>query len=463
MSTTGVAAVILAAGKGTRMKSQKAKVLHPLAGKPMVHYPLAAAREVGADPLVLVVGHQGDEVRESLGDKGLTFVTQAEQLGTGHALLCAAEALQGFRGDLLLLCGDVPLIRAETLSRLLNYHRQEGAALTVLTATLDDASGYGRIVREGDSLTAIVEEKDASEEQKTIREINTGLYVFSAPFVFEALRSIGCDNAQGEYYLTDTVAAARGAGHRVRAMQVPDAIETLGVNDRSQLAEAAAVLRQRINLGHMLSGVTLPDPVSTYIDAGVSIGPDTVVFPGAHLQGDTLVGCGCTVEAGVMVKGCTIGDKVHLKAGSVLEGAEVGPGCAIGPMAHLRPGTVLKGDNKIGNFVETKKARLDIGSQASHLTYLGDAEVGKDVNFGCGTITCNYDGRDKHLTVVEDEVFVGSDVQLVAPVKIGRNALLAAGSTITKDVPADALAVSRSEQKIVAGWSLKHKKSKKKS
>ncbi len=461
MSIERLAAVILAAGKGTRMKSERAKVLHELAGFPMAHYPVAAARVVGAEPLVLVVGHQGDEVAAALADEGIRFVTQHEQLGTGHALLCAAEALQGFDGDLLLLCGDVPLIRAATLERLLTYHRTEGAAVTVLTAELDDASGYGRIVRDGDDLAAIVEEKDANPEQKAIREINTGLYVFSAPYVFEALQDVGCDNAQGEYYLTDVVAAARRNGHRVRALVVDDVVETLGVNDRSQLAEAAAVLRRRINQAHMLAGVTLPDPRSTYIDAGVTIGADTLVFPGAHLLGETALGAGCVVEPGVIVRDSQIAAGVHLKAGSVLEGAEVGPGCAIGPMAHLRPGTVLVGDNKIGNFVETKKARLDIGSQASHLTYLGDAEVGRDVNFGCGTITCNYDGRDKHLTVVEDNVFVGSDVQLVAPVRIGRNALLAAGSTITKDVPADALALSRCEQKVIPGWSLKHKKSKK--
>jgi len=462
MKQQGVAAVILAAGKGTRMKSGRAKVLHELAGYPMVHYPLVAARAVGAEPLVLVVGHQGDEVRGALEERGVSFVVQEEQLGTGHALLCAADALQGFHGDLLLLCGDVPLIRGETLERLLAYHREQGAAVTVLTATLEDASGYGRIVRSGDDLAAIVEEKDATPEQKAIREINTGLYVFSAPYVFEALQHVGCDNAQGEYYLTDVVAAARGAGHRVRALVVEDVVETLGINDRVQLAEAAAVLRQRINRRHMLAGVTLPDPLATYIEAEVVIGADSLVHPGAHLQGRTVIGAGCIVEPGVLARDCIVADGVHLKAGSVLEGAEVGPGCAIGPMAHLRPGTVLAGDNKIGNFVETKKVHLDTGSQASHLTYLGDAEVGKDVNFGCGTITCNYDGRDKHVTVVEDDVFVGSDVQLVAPVRIGRNALLAAGSTITKDVPADALALSRCEQKVIAGWSLKHKKSKKK-
>ncbi|PLY07760.1 MAG: bifunctional UDP-N-acetylglucosamine diphosphorylase/glucosamine-1-phosphate N-acetyltransferase GlmU [Desulfuromonas sp.] len=462
MTQQGVAAVILAAGKGTRMKSECAKVLHELAGAPMVHYPLAAAREVGAEPRVLVVGHQGEAVEAAMAGPGVSFVTQQEQLGTGHALLCAAEALQGFQGDLLLLCGDVPLVRSETLKALLNYHREQSAAVTVLTATLEDASGYGRIVREGEALAAIVEEKDADAEQKAIREINTGLYVFSAPYVFEALQHVGCDNAQGEYYLTDVVAAARGAGHRVRALAVEEAIETLGVNDRSQLAEAAAVMRQRINRAQMLAGVTLPDPAATYIDAGVSIGADSLVHPGAHLRGTTKLGRNCIVEPGVVVSDCRIGDGVHLKVGSVLEEAEVGPGCVIGPMAHLRPGTQLAGDNKIGNFVETKKVRLDRGSQASHLTYLGDAEVGKDVNFGCGTITCNYDGRDKHVTVVEDDVFVGSDVQLVAPVRIGRNALLAAGSTITKDVPADALALSRSEQKMIPGWSLKHKKSKKK-
>ncbi len=457
-----LAAVILAAGKGTRMKSNLPKVLHEVAGQPMVLYPARIARDLGADPAVLVIGHEAEAVREALAGEELGFALQAEQLGTGHALLCAEQELQGFSGTLLLLCGDVPLLRRQTLERLLNYHAAQQAAVTVLTAEMTDPHGYGRIVRDGEAVLRIVEEKDAAPKEKAIREINTGIYAFEAPFVFEALRGVGRDNAQNEYYLTDVVAAARAAGRKVCALVAGDAEEAMGINDRVQLARAGALMRERINEVHMRAGVTLVDPAAAYIDPQVEIGPDTVVHPGAHLRGSTRLGSGCIVEPGVMVTDCRIGEGVHLKAGSVLSESQIGDHSAIGPMAHLRPGTVLAGHNKIGNFVETKKSVIGNGSQASHLTYIGDAELGTGVNIGCGTITCNYDGVNKHKTIIEDDVFVGSDTQFVAPVRIGRNSLIAAGSTITKDVPPDALALSRAEQKIIPGWSLKHKKSKKK-
>ncbi|BCR06728.1 bifunctional protein GlmU [Desulfuromonas versatilis] len=458
-----LAAVILAAGKGTRMKSQLPKVLHEVAGQPMALFPARLARGLGAAPAVLVVGHEAEAVREALADEQLRFALQAEQLGTGHALLCAEPELEGFSGTLLLLCGDVPLLRRETLERLLDYHAAQQAAVTVLTAEMADPTGYGRIVRDGEAVLRIVEEKDAAAGEKAIREINTGIYAFEAPFVFEALRGVGRDNAQGEYYLTDVVAAARAAGRKVCALVAGDAEEAMGINDRVQLARAGALMRQRINEAHMRAGVTLVDPAAAYIEPQVEIGPDTVIHPGAHLRGRTRLGAGCIVEPGVVVSDCSIGEGAHLKAGSVLSEAQLGDHCAVGPMAHLRPGTVLAGHNKIGNFVETKKSVIGQGSQASHLTYIGDAELGRGVNIGCGTITCNYDGVNKHKTIIEDDVFVGSDTQFVAPVRIGRNSLIAAGSTITKDVPADALALSRAEQKIIPGWSLKHKKSKKKS
>lgn len=452
MSELKLAAVILAAGKGTRMKSQQAKVLHPIAGRPMAAYPVGIARDLGADPCILVVGHQADEVREALADDTLAFALQQEQLGTGHALLCAQQALKDFSGDLLLLCGDVPLIRRETLERLLAYHRSEQAAVTVLTAELADPRGYGRIVRDGAEVLRIVEEKDASQKEKLIREINTGLYVFAAPFVFEALHGVGRDNAQNEYYLTDVVAAARAAGKNVRALSVLDPAEAMGINDRVQLAEAARILRERINRQHMLAGVSLVDPQNTYIDAGVAISADTLIHPNVHLRGATRIASDCEIEPGAVITDCILGSGVHVKAGTVMSEAQIGASCNLGPMAHLRPGTVLKGRNKLGNFVETKKAVFDDKAQASHLTYIGDAEVGKNVNIGCGTITCNYDGVNKYQTIIEDDVFVGSDTQFVAPVRIGRGSLIAAGSTITKDVPPDALALSRTEQKIIEGW-----------
>ncbi len=452
MGKTQRAAVILAAGQGTRMKSQRPKVLHEVAGMPMVYYPLQLARNLGCAPRLMVVGHGADQVEDSLSASGAAFVRQEQQLGTGHALGCAAAPLSAFEGTLLLLCGDVPLLRRETLERLLSYHEAEAAAVTVLTAEVADPCGYGRIVRDGAEVLRIVEEKDASAKEKALREINTGIYAFAAPFVFAALEAIGCDNAQGEYYLTDVLAIARQRGARVRALAAGDAGEAQGINDRVQLAAAGAEMRRRINEGLMRSGVTLVEPLAAFIDPTVTIGADTVIAPGVHLHGTTSIGRECRIEPGVVVHDCSIGDGVHLKAGSVLEGSRVGDVCSIGPMAHLRPGTVLAGHNKLGNFVETKKAILAERAQASHLTYLGDAEIGRNVNIGCGTITCNYDGANKHRTIIGDDVFVGSDVQFVAPVEIGRGSLIGAGSTITKDVPADALAIARSEQKIVPGW-----------
>ncbi len=457
MDTKQRAAVILAAGKGTRMKSELPKVLHHVAGLPMAAWPARLTRELGCEPAVMVIGHGADDVEKALGDSGMRFVRQEEQLGTGHALLCARPALEGFAGALLLLCGDVPLLRLQSLERLLNYHHTQGAAVTILTAEMSDPHGYGRIVREGEEVLRIVEEKDATAREKTIREINTGIYAFETPFVFEALRGVGRDNAQGEYYLTDVVAVARAAGKKVCALAVAEPAETMGINDRVQLAEAGALMRRRINEELMRGGVTFIDPAAAYIDPAVEIGPDTIIHPGVHLRGATRLGRGCIVEPGVIVTDCAIGDSVHLKAGSVMAESRIGDKCAIGPMAHLRPGTVLAGNNKLGNFVETKKAVLGEKSQASHLTYLGDTEIGRNVNIGCGTITCNYDGVNKHKTTIEDDVFVGSDTQFVAPVRIGRGSLIAAGSTITKDVPPDSLALSRTPQVNKEGWKLKKK------
>jgi bifunctional UDP-N-acetylglucosamine pyrophosphorylase/glucosamine-1-phosphate N-acetyltransferase len=461
--SVALSAVILAAGQGTRMKSALPKVLHPVAGQPMLAHVLAAAREVGAAAVVTVVGHGAERVKAAFAAAGMDFVPQAEQLGTGHALQCAAPALAGFVGELLLLCGDVPLLRGATLQALVEHHRNQRAAVTVLTARLDDPRGYGRIIRGVDGVERIVEEKDATPAERTVCEINTGIYIFAAPRVFELLAGLTNDNAQGEYYLTDVIAAARTAGEKVAALPVARAEEAMGINDRMQLAEAGRAMRARINETHMRAGVTLLDPATTYIEPAVTIGPDTIIHPGVHLRGRTAIGCDCELEPGVIVTDCILADRVHVKAGSVLNGSTVGADTDIGPMAHLRPGTVLAGENKIGNFVETKKAAIGQGSKASHLTYLGDAEIGAGVNIGCGTITCNYDGVNKHVTVIEDEVFVGSDVQFVAPVRIGRGSLIGAGSTITRDVPAEALAITRAEQKIIEGWAARKRAKAKKS
>ena len=454
----GLAAVVLAAGKGTRMKSGRAKVLHPMCGRPMLFYPLEAARRAGFRQLKVVIGHQAEQVRVSFADDDISWIEQTDQLGTGHALLCAAEALRGYSGPLLLLCGDVPLIKADTLEQLQNYHVQQKAAVTVLTAEMPNPHGYGRIIRDGEQVLRIVEEKDAGDAQRQICEINTGTYVFDAAFVLKALKGLNKNNAQGEYYLTDVVAAAVAEGLTTRALCVDDPTEVMGINDRRQLAEAEVLMRWTMNSELLYAGVSMIDPTTVYIDQGVTVGTDTMLHPNVQLRGRTRLGRNCIVESGVVVVDSEIADGVHLKAGSVIEGSQIGEKCEIGPMAHLRPGNIFAGHNKIGNFVETKKSVFGKGSKASHLTYIGDAEVGRNVNFGCGTITCNYDGVNKHKTTIEDDVFIGSDTQFVAPVTIGRNSLIAAGSTITKDVPADALALSRTDQKIVDGWRLRKQK-----
>lgn len=452
-----LAAVILAAGQGTRMKSELPKVLHPIAGRPMLSHVVKTASVLDAMPIVPVIGHGAELVRTTLAEEELAFAIQEEQLGTGHALLCAESSLNGFSGDLLLLCGDVPLLRESTLQGLLEHHRTTSASVTILTAQMKDPTGYGRIIRGANGVERIVEEKDASGSERQVDEINTGIYVFRAPEAFEFLRGLDNSNAQGEYYLTDIVAAARKAGERVEALLVETAAEAMGINDRVQLSQAEAIMRQRINEAHQRAGVTLVDPATTYIEHDVVIGPDTLIHPGVHLRGKATIGSGCEIEPGVVVTDCTIADRVHLKPGSVLSESCLGEDCAVGPMAHLRPGTVLSGSNKIGNFVETKKAVLGEKSQASHLTYIGDASLGKNVNIGCGTITCNYDGVNKHQTTIGDDVFVGSDTQFVAPVTIGRGSLIGAGSTITKDVPEDALAITRVEQKNVEGWAIRNR------
>jgi len=452
-----LASIILAAGKGTRMKSGLIKVLHPIAGLPMIAWPVAAARDAGSDTNVLVIGHQATAVQGVFrGAADIRCAMQEEQLGTGHAVACALETLAGFRGTVLILCGDTPLLRSETVQSMLTFHRTNHAAVTVLTALVKDPYGYGRVVRDPSGrVTRIVEQKDAAPEEQAICEINSGIYCMDSDFLFNNIRGIGNDNAQGEYYLTDLLAIAVRKELTCLALPAADADEIMGVNDRAQLAIAGRILRSRINREHMLNGVTIIDPDNTYIDQGVAIGADTTIHPGCRIGGGTVIGEGCEIEGGVSISGCRIGDDCHIKAASVLEDSELGEDVAIGPMAHLRPGTTLGNKVKIGNFVETKKIVMGEGSKASHLTYLGDAEIGRNVNIGCGTITCNYDGVNKHRTVIGDDVFIGSDVQLVAPVSVGRNSLVAAGTTVTTDVPPDSLAIARVPQLNKNGWRLK--------
>jgi len=454
-----ISAVVLAAGMGTRMKSGLVKVMHPLAGPPMIAWPVAAALDAGVDACVLVVGHQGEKVRDHFAGRAeIAFATQAEQLGTGHAVACALPELPAGTDTVLILCGDTPLLTSATLSAMLSAHAKSGAVLTVMTASFADPFGYGRIVKGADGkVLRITEQKDATPEERAIREVNAGVYCVERAFLERAVAALGNDNAQGEYYLTDVVRQAGAEGLSCLSYPVPDAEEITGVNDRVQLAEVARVLRSRINRELMVAGVTMIDPQAVYIDRGVSIGRDTVVYPGVTITGNTVIGERCQIQQGALIESCQIADDVVVKAGSVLEGAVVHEEVAIGPMAHLRPGSELSAHVKIGNFVETKKVFIGEGSKASHLTYLGDATIGRDVNIGCGTITCNYDGVRKHQTVIEDEVFVGSDVQLVAPVTVGRNSLIAAGTTVTKNVPPDSLALSRVPQVNKEGWKKKKK------
>jgi len=451
------AALILAAGKGTRMKSKLVKVLHQLAGMPMLGWPLAAARQAGAERVVLVAGHQADLVQQYFSaDNSVALALQEEQLGTGHAVSCAMEHLNGLSGSVLILCGDTPLLTGDTLRRLVETHVAASVAVTVLTARFAQPFGYGRIVRDADGrVRRIVEQKDAAPAELAIDEVNSGIYCMDLAFLRAHIGRLGSENAQNEYYLTDLVGIAVAEHAGCAAAMVDDPEEIMGVNDRVQLAHAAKLLRQRINRQVMLSGVTLVDPDQTYIDAGVQIGPDTTIWPGSVLQGTTVIGAGCVLESNVQIVNCTLADQVTIKSGSVLHDATVGSEASIGPMAHLRPGSVLGSQVKIGNFVETKKIVMGEGSKASHLTYLGDAEIGSEVNIGCGTITCNYDGTNKHKTVIGDRVFVGSDVQLVAPVRVGSGALIAAGTTVTVDVPPDSLAISRTPQINKEGWCLK--------
>ncbi|HEX8616515.1 MAG TPA: bifunctional UDP-N-acetylglucosamine diphosphorylase/glucosamine-1-phosphate N-acetyltransferase GlmU [Thermoanaerobaculia bacterium] len=453
--------IILAAGLGTRMKSSTIKILHRAAGRPIIDYVLDLASGLCRTPPVMIVGFQRDAVQSSVGERA-RYAVQDQQLGTGHAVLQAASLLEegaGVAGKrILILSGDVPLTRPETLQRLLDEHERSGNALTLLTMKLDQPAMYGRIVRdESDAVTRIVEAKDASDEQKRINEVNAGIYVFNGEHLFDNLRNLSPENAQKEYYLTDLLAVIRNAGHRVGAVIADDPVEALGVNSRAELAQVENEIQGRVVHRLMSEGVTFRNPSTVVIDSSVSIGPDTVVYPFVTIEGMTRIGEGCVIEPGVHLVNVTVGNDVHLKTGTVAEDAIIEDEAAVGPYAHLRPGTNLGKRVKVGNFVETKKAVFGEGAKASHLSYIGDAEIGANVNIGAGTITCNYDGVNKHKTVLEDGVFIGSDTQLVAPVRVGRGAYVGAGSTITKDVPADALALSRTPQKTVEGWALRKK------
>ena len=445
----GVTAIILAAGEGKRMRSRRPKVLHPLCGRPLIGYALRAARTV-ADHLILVVTPNADEVLAVVGD-GVVAVEQRERLGTGHAVRQARQAC-GDASTVLVIPSDMPLLTAETLERLVAHHAATRAADTLVTAHAADPHGYGRVLRQRGRVTHIVEERDATDDQKQITEINTAVYCFDARRFWPALAEVQPNNDQGEYYLTDVIGIMARGGGRVEGITVDDPAEALGVNDRRQLAAVAAIQRRRILDRLMESGVTIIDPATTYIEDGVTIGPDTIIYPQVVIEGASAVGGECVIQSGCQIRSCRLGDRVQLKPYCVLTDSLVEDDAQLGPFCHLRPQAVIGPRARVGNFVEVKNARVGRGSKAPHLSYIGDATVGEGVNVGAGTITCNYDGVAKHETRIGDRVFVGSNTTLVAPLTIGEGAYVAAGSTVTRDVPAGALALGRAQQVDKPGW-----------
>lgn len=453
---TELRAVILAAGKGTRMRSKLPKVLHKVGGKAMLQHVLDAADAAGAAEKIVIVGHGAELVESMVGEQG-KIVLQAEQLGTGHAVMQTKEALAGFTGTAMILCGDTPLLDGEELKKFYEAHVQSGAAATVLTAFMDNPFGYGRIVRDADgNVQGIVEEKDADAQQKLIKEINTGIYCIECPLMFDVLATLTCDNAQGEYYLTDVLTKLNEAGKKVGGVVTEDSDMVMGINSRRQLAEAESVMRVRILNKLMDEGVTIMDPASTFIEGSVKIGRDTVIYPFTWLEGSTEIGEECEIGPNVRLTNVEVGNGTHLQF-------VYGHDCKVcdevtaGPYVHLRPDTVIGNKVKIGNFVEVKNSNVGTGTKLPHLTYIGDSDIGSGVNMGCGCITVNYDGKKKHRTVIEDNAFVGCNTNLVAPVTVKAGCYIGAGSTITKEVPENSLGIARAKQKNIEGWAEKYR------
>jgi bifunctional UDP-N-acetylglucosamine pyrophosphorylase/glucosamine-1-phosphate N-acetyltransferase len=449
--------VILAAGKGTRMKSARPKVLHRVAGQPLIERVLDTAAALHARSTTVVVGHQADTLRAALtGREGLTFVVQEPQLGTAHALLTTEPALRGQSGTLVLLSADVPLLTPETLQTLVDRHAAARAAATVVTAVVDNPHGYGRVVRgageSGERIARIVEEKDATSAERQIREINSGIYAFAIEGLFDAVRSVAAENAQNEYYLPDLVAIYRARGMGVETVTVSNSDEIRGINSRAELAAASRIVREQKTTELMAAGVTIEDPATAYIDRDVTIGADTIVHPGVSIEGATTIGSGCEIHSGVRIVNAQIGDRVKVFNHCVITDARLANDAQVGPFAHLRNDADVRAHARVGNFVELKNTVLGPGSKSMHLTYLGDATIGEKVNVGAGTITCNYDGVNKNKTIIEDGAFVGSDTQLIAPVTVGKGAYIGSGSTVREDVPAGALAVSAGKQRNIDGW-----------
>ncbi|MEW6658546.1 MAG: bifunctional UDP-N-acetylglucosamine diphosphorylase/glucosamine-1-phosphate N-acetyltransferase GlmU [Thermodesulfobacteriota bacterium] len=449
MLTDKITAVILAAGQGTRMKSSQPKVLHQILGRPMIAYLLDTLIDLGIDDILVVVGYHAEKVQEALKNYPVRFVVQEPQLGTGHAVQVAMAAVPEETQEVMVLCGDAPLISGESIGALRRLHKNHQAAVTIQTVVLPDGLHYGRVVRdEAGRVRAVLQSKDSKDRPEilSIREINTGAYSFDAPFLRQALDKIPKSPVTGEIYLTDLIHIAKAQGRAVEALIDPDVDSLMGINSRAELAAATQTVKRKINARHMDQGVTLVDPESTYIESLVTIGRDTVIYPNVYLQGKTVIGENCIIEPTVKIVDSTLENGVHIKMGCVINQSRLGPGSDMGPFAHLRPGADLRSKVHVGNFVEVKKSVLHEGVKAGHLTYLGDAEVGAGTNVGAGTITCNYDGVRKHKTTIEEGAFIGSNTSLVAPVTIGAGAYVGAGSTITKDVPPGKLGISRARQ-----------------
>ncbi len=437
--------IVLAAGQGTRMKSKLYKVLHPVCGKPMVRHVIDELKQIGADQIITVVGHGADEVKNELKDDS-EFVLQEQQLGTAHAVMQARDLLQDKEGLTLVVCGDTPLLKADTIKAMIDYHINNHSKATILTAVAEDPTGYGRVIRnEQGYVEKIVEHKDASDEEKAVKEINAGTYCFDNASLFHALQKVTNNNAQNEYYLPDVIGILKDAGQTVTAFTTNDFTEIFGINDRVALAQAGKIMQQRINEKHMRNGVTIIDPEQTYIDATVVIGQDTVIYPGTMVKGNTVIGTDCIIGPNSEIVNCDIGNRTSIRQ-SVTHDSKIGSDVQIGPFAHIRPQSLIHDEVRIGNFVEIKKTEFGRKSKASHLSYIGDANVGSNVNIGCGSITVNYDGVNKFKTIIKDGAFIGCNSNLVAPVEIGEGAYVAAGSTITDNVPGDSLSIARARQ-----------------
>jgi bifunctional UDP-N-acetylglucosamine pyrophosphorylase/glucosamine-1-phosphate N-acetyltransferase len=456
---TDLGVILLAAGQGTRMKSSLPKVLHPLGGKPLFLHALGTAQRLEPKRVAVVIGHGAGAVRDAYDRNDVVWIAQEKQLGTGHAVLCTKDAFGDFTGDILILSGDVPLIREQTLTAMIRTHRESEAALTLMTACLETPTGYGRILRGGDGeIIGSVEEKDATEAQKRIREVNAGVYIAAARFLFAALAAVKNDNRQQEYYLPDIVTIGLAQGKKIATVRIADPREVRGINTKEELALMEKTLQERINRKWMDAGVTLKDPQTTYIDEGVTIGKDTVIGPNSHLLGDTIVGERCRIDGSAYLTDVKIGDEVHVKFAVVAASSRIESGAIIGPFAHLRPGNSLGRNVHIGNFVEAKEATIGEGTKANHLTYLGDCTIGRDTNIGAGTITCNYDGFKKYRTTIGDRVQVGSDTTLVAPISVGDDVYVATATTVRHDVPAGALVFNEREERLREGWTAQKRK-----